>query len=521
MVKRTLFTYLVITSALSVAAFAEFQANTYTPQDQDSAAIAIDPNGNFIVVWESYDQKGLSQDANSNGIYCQRFDANDTPLGSEFLINTTTFGDQTEPEVAVDQAGDFVVAWYGPGPDREDVFARLFDANGQAKGPEFRVNTTTFSRQLNSNVAMNASGKFVIVWQSEILGGHPQDAWEIHARRYEPNGQPNGNEFWINELLQCRYPDVAMDGAGNFTIVWMQDDIYHSYNLIMARLYNANGTAKTNPLEVSTTEFYTVSKPSIAADGSGHFVVAWYAHPNSASLNDIYARRYKFDGTALSDEFRVNTTLAGVQQDPKVAMNNNREFIIVWNSETEPDSNERNIFAQRYDALYMPIGDEFGVNTYVVADQKYPDVAMKADGSFVTVWQSYDQDGSEDGIFGEFGPKIGSADFTCDELVNFCDFCILAKEWLEQDEPLETDLIDDNIIDGRDLAAFIEQWLTPRLSCGSADIYSDGKIDFKDYALWSQGWLKEGPLDGDITGNGTVDGVDLRALIFHWASDCE
>jgi hypothetical protein len=513
---------MVVTTALTCSAFAEFQANTYAPQDQDSAAIAIAPDGNFIVVWESYDQKGPGQDANSNGIYGQRFDANGTPLGGEFLINTTTIGNQTEPEVAVDQAGNFVVVWYGPGPDKEDVYARLFDANGQAKGPEFMVNTTTYSRQLNASVAMTASGRFVIVWQSEFLGGYPTDAWEIYARTYEANGQPDGNQFQISILLQCYYPDVAMDGAGNFTVVWMQDDSYHSYNLITARMYNADGTIKTiTPLEINTTEFYAISKPSIAAAGNGHFVVTWYGHPDSANLNDIYARAYKFDGTAMSDEFRVNTTLAGAQQYPRVAVNNDREFIIVWNSETEPDSNQRDIFAQRYDEFYRPVGDEFRVNTYVVEDQKYPDVAIRDDGSFITVWQSYDQDGSEDGVFGEFGPKIATADFTCDELVNFRDLCILADEWCQRDNPLKTDLIDDNIINGRDLYVFTEQWLMPRWPCSKLDIYTDGKIDFKDYALWSEGWLQEGPLDGDITGNGTVDGVDLRALVFHWANDCE
>ena len=57
--------------------------------------------------------------------------------------------------------------------------------------------------------------------------------------------------------------------------------------------------------------------------------------------------------------------------------------------------------------------------------------------------------------------------------------------------------------------------------CNEVDIHSDGKIDFKDYALWAGNYLKQGPLDGDITGNGTVDLVDLWALAFHWAQTCE
>ena len=168
------------------------------------------------------------------------------------------------------------------------------------------------------------------------------------------------------------------------------------------------------------------------------------------------------------------------------------------------------------------MGDEFLVNTYVVEDQKFPAIAMGEGGEFVTVWQSDGQDGSGYGIFGEFGPKICCADFDGDLFVNFRDYCVLAEEWLKEENPLKADLIDDNKIDEQDLAHFCKQWLTPCHRCNEVDVNSDGKIDFKDYALLSANWLKQGPnLAGDITGNGTVDMADLKALVFHWAKNCE
>ena len=106
--------------------------------------------------------------------------------------------------------------------------------------------------------------------------------------------------------------------------------------------------------------------------------------------------------------------------------------------------------------------------------------------------------------------------------MNFRDYCILAKEWLKEGNPLRADLIDDNRIDGQDLAAFCEKWLTPCYECDEVDIYSDDKIDFKDYCLLAANWKKCGPnLNGDFTGNGIVDLADLKALTFHWAKTCE
>ncbi|MHC4559841.1 MAG: dockerin type I domain-containing protein [Planctomycetota bacterium] len=79
---------------------------------------------------------------------------------------------------------------------------------------------------------------------------------------------------------------------------------------------------------------------------------------------------------------------------------------------------------------------------------------------FVAVWQSDKQDGSGFGIFGEIGPIIGSADCNADGLVDFRDYCILTEEWLEEENPLIADLIDDNKINEQDLAEFCHQWLT-------------------------------------------------------------
>lgn len=419
----------------------------------------------------------------------------------------------------MDDEGNFVVVWQGHELYNEDIFARWFDSNGQAPAAEFQVNQDPNGRQLHPKVAMSKTGAFVIVWEHYEFSD-PFDIYDIYGRLYDANGVAVGSQFTVNLLRQCRYPDVAMDGYGNFTVVWMQDDDQHSYNIIMARRYDAAGQTKADPCELSTGKFYTIAHPSIAMDGSGHFVVCWEGHPDSAAENDIHAKRYKFDGSALSQQFTVNTTTAAAQQYPEAAMNNRREFVIIWDSETSPGSSEHDVFSQRYDELWTPIGDEFRVNTYMANDQKYPDIAMREDGQFVAVWQSCGQDGSDYGIFADSGPAIPCADFTGNGFVNFHDYCILAEEWLKVENPLTADLIDDNRIDEQDLQAFCRQWLNPCYECSEVDIDDSGKIDFKDYSCWAGSYLQQGPLDSDITGNGLVDMTDLKALLFHWPNTC-
>src|SRR5262245_45582007 len=106
---------------------AEFQVNSFTTSYQFYPAVAIDPAGNFVVVWQSY-----LQDGSSFGIFGQRFASSGAAIGGEFQVNTYTGNYQTVPRVATGSAGNFVVVWmaYEEDGSRNGVFGKLFDSSG-------------------------------------------------------------------------------------------------------------------------------------------------------------------------------------------------------------------------------------------------------------------------------------------------------------------------------------------------------------------------------------------------------
>ncbi len=517
--KPTLLSWLPACLILASAAQGQFHVNTHTTNSQTLPHIAQSENGNFVVVWSSY-----NQDGSSGGIFGQRFDSNCSPAGGEFRVNTATTGNQTEPAVAMNNTGSFVVVWEGPSVNTEDIFARRFDPNGKPLCDEFRVNTITAGKQLCPNVAMNNDGNFVVVWDSMDIPEAGKRA--ICGQLYDHNGLPTGTEFVVNnESSVCRYPDVAMLTTGKFMVVWLRES---SSNSIWARSFESNGSAPFLATKVNDIEFTSLTRPAIATDSMGNYVIVWDGHYYNYLEDDIFIKRYHRTGAPIRPQFCVNTYKTGAQTDPSVAMNSDGEFVVVWQSDTESETTKKDIFGQRfpsqgeYSGDPILLGDQFRINTYTLDDQKCPDVAIGKNSKFITVWQSSGQDGSGYGIFGETGPKVGSADFTDNGFVNFGDYHVLAKEWLKENNPLKADLIDDNKIDQQDLAAFCQQWLTPRYDCSEADINSDGRIDFKDYSLLANNWLRQGPsLDGDITANGVVDLTDLQAMVFHWANGCK
>ncbi len=499
----------------------EFQVNTHTANDQKEADIAMHPSGDFVVVWYSY-----RQDGDSGGIFGRQFGPDGQPLGSEFQINTTTNNNQRRPAVAMDAEGNFTVVWDGPEENEEKVYGQRFDSNCVPVGAEFMINTTTAGRQMESRIAMNEAGMSVIVWENMPDANVP-DHRSIYGRRYTADGQPAGAEFEISQTLSCRYPDVGIDESGEFVVAWVRES---ALNNVMVRRYYSDGSAKGLGFQVSTTGFTSLTRPAVGIDGVGNFFIAWDGDPNSYLNDDIYARRYHSTGISLSEQFIVNSYRSGAQRWPAISLNDDGHLLVVWQSQSQ-DGEGWGVFGQKFDSKGEPLGaefrvdahgDEFQINTYIPGDQMYPAIAMKQSGEFVVVWQSDGQDGSGYGIFGEVGPVIPCADFTDDWFVDFEDYCILAEEWLEELNPLNTDLVDDNIINGRDLNAFCEQWLRACYECNEVDIYADGKIDFKDYALLAGDWLAVGPgLEGDITGEGAANLTDLKAVLYHWLSNCQ
>ena len=59
--------------------------------------------------------------------------------------------------------------------------------------------------------------------------------------------------------------------------------------------------------------------------------------------------------------------------------------------------------------LFEPLGEEFQINSYTSSSQFVPRVAASANGVFVTVWESFGQDGDDSGVFGQRHDGAGRA----------------------------------------------------------------------------------------------------------------
>jgi hypothetical protein len=327
----------------------EFQVNTTTGGNQRYARVAMDHAGDFVVTWSS-----AGQDGSGYGVYARRYNAAGVAQSGEFLVNQTTAGDQEFSAVAMDDQGDFVIAWNNYDTTNAfDVYARRYNAAGVAQSGQFRVNTTPRDYQLYPSVAMDATGDFVITWSSRYQDG---SGYGVYAQRYNAAGTAQGGEFRVNQSTSQNqwFSSVAMDDHGDFVITWTSYDTSNTQLYgVYARRYNAAGTALGGEFRVNQATSYGPEFSSVAMDDSGDFAISWQSSGQDGSGYGVYARYYNAAGTAQSNEFRVNTTTTGNQCLSTVAMDDNGDFAIVWTSYGQ-DGSGAGVYAQRYDVVNDP-----------------------------------------------------------------------------------------------------------------------------------------------------------------------
>ncbi|MGV3525073.1 MAG: hypothetical protein ACO1RX_12655 [Candidatus Sericytochromatia bacterium] len=373
----------------------ETQINTFTSQYQGMAEVAMDDAGNYVVVWISTEQVGVA------GVFGQRFDRFGAPQGSEFHVNTFTSGVIVETDVAMDADGDFVVTW--PGYNESDttfgVYAQRYDSSGQNLGAEIQVNSYTTNNQLAAAVAMADTGAFVISWQSKNEDG---DDYGVYARRFHANGDAADLPFRVNAYTTSAQsePTVAMDSDGDFVIAWQSNNQYDPYYGIYARRYDSQGNALSEDIHINTYTTNWQSEPDIAMDATGDFSLAWTSTNQDGSDRGIVARRFNSDGSAKGAEFAVNTITDDDQYLPEIACDQAGNLLISWTNLTS-DGGVSEVVGRRYDRSGTARGEEFGLNTFTIGPQSASALAMDADGDFVAVWESFGQDDSFSGIFAQ------------------------------------------------------------------------------------------------------------------------
>ena len=319
----------------------EIQVNQTTNSEQQWATVATDDAGNGVVVWTSTGQDSGS----TTGVYARRFNAAGALVGNEFLVNTTVAGNQENAAVAMTGAGAFVVTWSGTGVgDAAGVFYRRFAANGTPLDITERLaNGTDRGTELAPSIAINDAGQFAIAWH---VGN------DLYTRNFAADGTAVTADIQVDNGLANAYGSaVGIDALGRTVVVYRTDGLLATGSGVWARAFNADGTEWHTWIAVASGTGTDQTSPSIAMDDAGNFIVT-YESSGDGSGNAVYVRRYNSDFSAAGTTQQVNVTTAGNQQMASVAMLDLNYYVVVWSGQGPGDND--GVFARQFSVNGVP-----------------------------------------------------------------------------------------------------------------------------------------------------------------------
>ncbi|MFI0507142.1 phosphatidylserine/phosphatidylglycerophosphate/cardiolipin synthase family protein [Streptomyces albogriseolus] len=156
-------------------------ANTLTDGGQTRPAVAVTGDGRIVAAWADEYTTGSGTVVRRERVYHRTFSASGAPGGAEARTTPDSaqvpgdrpIGPQTDPDVAVSDAGDFVVAWKEAFVDGlDDVWARGYNADGSTTGrlPALRMNVVSGGGQGGPAVTLAPNGRLSLTYADDYDG---------------------------------------------------------------------------------------------------------------------------------------------------------------------------------------------------------------------------------------------------------------------------------------------------------------------------------------------------------------
>ena len=258
-----------------------------------------------------------------------------------------------------------------------------------AQIPDWQANQQVVDSQCSPALATAPNGDLVMVWDSRGVDG---DGRAVVMRRFAADGTAlDAMEQQVNAFTASRQENahLAIDGSGEIVVVWEGRSAADGSGVV-ARRFGADGSALSDEIQVNTTIPDNQVNPRVARATDGSFAVAW----QDRGLNRIMMRRFAADGTPFGDPIDVNGVDLSSVREPDLAFDPDGELLVVWN--------DGGVFVQRYDVGGAPVGSALGLseaNTGLT-----PKIVVALDGSYLVAWRT------NSGTERVFGQRVATDD---------------------------------------------------------------------------------------------------------------
>jgi Ca2+-binding RTX toxin-like protein len=314
--------------------------------------------------------------------------ADGTAVFGQLPVGSTNFRTQFDASVAGLANGNFVASFTDTSADLGgDIRFRLLDATGLPIGANFTVDAGT-GVDSRSDVAALAGGGFAIAFQRDI-GVNDRN---LYVQRYDAAGTPTGGQIEVDtSILDTALPSITGLNDGGFAVAWRLLPVAGADASFIIQRFDAGGTAVGGQIQFGNGSTANL-EPQLQSLPDGGFVAVYEDNSWGTGSFEISARVYNADGSARSSAILVNTNTFGNQLRPTVTTLANGFFVVGW-------SDGFYLLQQAFDAGGNAAGANFTVagSATVANSVREGEIAGLTGGLVANVHSSRVPDASGDG----------------------------------------------------------------------------------------------------------------------------
>ena len=370
----------------------EFLVNTTTAGNQDQSNVTALADGGFVVTWRD---AGVAV----NIIRWQRYDATGVKVGAENILSFNDGGNQSLPKVVQLSDGNlwFVNQDFDSATDN-DIEGVVLTLDGALVRHQEPNTSSTVDHQDPAIASLGSNGSVAVYYDATNGGG------DIMMRGFNADGSQKFAQTTVNTnagslAAKQHEPWVAasLDGS-KFVVTWYDDGL--NGGDVRARVYNADGTpagAEFTINSAATFEVGNIHTTGVVWLDANRFVVTWEGFAFGGNGFDTKYAMYNADGSLFKAESLANSTLFEEQGFPAICRLPNGGFVIAWDdfSGTGADNSGTAIRLQAFDGSGNKTGGEILVNTTTSADQGFSSLAALTDGRVIVTWTDWSGSGGD------------------------------------------------------------------------------------------------------------------------------
>lgn len=204
-----------------------FQVSSQTYTGAAQPALSILSDGRFVVAWEATGSGETGAGASASFVAARIFNANGTPAGNDFQVNSTADGVQGQASIAALPDGRFFIAWLsmdagesGAGATQGLIRGRLFNTDGSPDGNDIQINTSVVGQQNRPTAIALSDNRIVVSWQSADTSesGAGASGTVIRSQILDPRGANFDGTFGDDQIYASDGDNIVNGLPGNDVI---------------------------------------------------------------------------------------------------------------------------------------------------------------------------------------------------------------------------------------------------------------------------------------------------------------